>query len=730
MFANTTFIKSGARFVAEYTEHAPAPMFRRRFSLGSFQKAEVIVCALGYGVFSINGKRITEDRFTAPVSDYNRTLWYTRYDVTALLREGENCIAAICGNGFFNESFATSWDHNKAAWRDNPKFILNLVVDGRTVLKSDTQWRVYPNPPITYNHLRSGEYFDSRLYDAEWDGVAYDDSAWEQALADATPPKGAFRECLCEPIREFESYKPVRVLQNAAGAHVFDIGQNISGYIRLKIRQASGDVITIRYAEDIHEDATLKDNRMRVHYKDGSPFQTDRFICNGESFTWSPMFCYHGFRYIEITGLSSPDSAEIAGVFVHQAVRPLSGFTCANKRLEKLFEIGQKATLSNLFYMPTDCPTREKLGWANDAQASAEQMLINFDIARLFKKWLQDIYDAMREDGALPGIIPTSGWGYAWGNGPVSDGVLFEIPHMLYLYTGDRQPLEESRPYFKRYIDLIRSMEDGEGSFEYGLNDWAAPEKSGVPLAFICAVLFIKMLRIAELAEGFAGNPGAYAEDIERRVANFKRKYIAEGRCAIDEQTAVAMVITHDLYDDLEPLKQQLAALVEARDFHHNCGMVGLRHLYNALNTCGLADYAYRIITARGYPSYDDWLEGGATTLWELWQGDASLNHHMYSDFMAWIMKTLVGIRIDPAKPGFGAVKIAPAFVAGLDRCAGYRDFPQGRLSVRWERQPDGAIRLEVEIPAGVDAAYGGQALGAGKHAFTVKQSNLEETVP
>ncbi|MDD4774074.1 MAG: alpha-L-rhamnosidase N-terminal domain-containing protein, partial [Eubacteriales bacterium] len=144
----------------------------------------------------------------------NKTLWYNRYDVTALLNEGENCIAAVCGNGFYNESFTTSWDHNKAAWRDNPKFILRLDIDGQTALTSDTEWRFCPNPPITYNHLRSGEYFDSRLYQAGWNTLGFDDAAWKPAVIDDTPPKGVFRECLCEPIREFEAYKPVRVLKN------------------------------------------------------------------------------------------------------------------------------------------------------------------------------------------------------------------------------------------------------------------------------------------------------------------------------------------------------------------------------------------------------------------------------------------------------------------------------------------------------------------------------------
>ncbi len=718
MFYNIDFIKTASDFVESYSQDAPAPMFRRKFRLGEFENASLYVCALGYGYFYINGEKVSEDLFCAPVSDYNKTLWYMRYDVTSLLQAGENCLAAICGNGFFNESFTTSWDHNLASWRDNPKFVLKLVVDGQVFLTSDTSWRYSENSPVTYNHLRSGEYFDSRLYDPDWNKLEFDDTDWKAAVIDQRPPKGVFRECLCEPIREQCEHGSVKVLEiHEKGAYVFDIGQNISGYIRLNIHKSSGTVVKIRYAEEINEDGSLNLNNMTVHYKQ-SPFQTDIFICNGNPFTWSPKFCYHGFRYIELTGIDNIENINVCGVFVHQDICTLSNFECSNKQLQRLFEIGQLSVLSNLFYMPTDCPQREKLGWANDAQASAEQMLLNFNTSKLFIKWLQDIYDAIREDGALPGIIPSSGWGYEWGNGPVSDGALFEIPHMLYLYTGNKQPLLESRVHFKKYIDFIKQCEDDEGFFEYGLDDWAPPEESKVPLKFICAVFFIKMLRIAELAEVLAGNAGAYTKDIFKREENFKNKYMKDDKCVVNEQTAVALILTHGLYENLNSLKLQLAKLVENRNFRHNCGMVGLRHLYNALNICGLQDYAYRIITADGYPSYFNWLQQGATTLWELWQGNTSHNHHMYSDFMAWIIKTLLGINLDFRQPDSARVAIKPHFQKDLDYCMGYRDTEYGRISVSWKRQDMGGIMLEIDMPNGVYGEYDGVHLKSGKNFF------------
>ena len=266
----------------------------------------------------------------------------------------------------------------------------------------------------------------------------------------------------------------------------------------------------------------------------------------------------------------------------------------------------------------------------------------------------------MREDGALPGIIPTSGWGYEWGNGPVSDGILFEVPEMLYLFTGDPKPLIQALPWFRRYINYLASRAGEDGLVDFGLSDWAPPRPSDpprTPVVLINAAYQAKFMRIAERAARLAGDEAGAAEfqaKLADTVALYKRNFLApDGTCIIDEQSAVAMTIYHELYDDLAPLKAQLMRLVEQFDFHHDCGMVGLRRLYGALDQCGASEYAYRVLTAKGYPGYMVWLDGGATTLWETWQCEDSHNHHMYSDFMGWLIKSLVGIRPTFDAPGF-----------------------------------------------------------------------------
>lgn len=721
MFSEIQFIKSDIPFDKDKFDYAP--MFRKVFSIDKkIEKAEIFVCGLGYAYYYINGKIITEDLFTAPVSNYCKTLWYNRYDVTELLNEGENVLAVMCGNGWFNEGIKTSWDFDQAPWRDNPKFILKLNINDETVLTSDSSWKYTLESPVIYNQLRSGEHFDSRLYDENWKSLDFDDSSWGFAKEDDTPPTGTFRECLCEPIRECEVYKTKEIIKVSEDKYVFDLGQNMSGYIRLRTNQPAGDVIKIRYAEQINEDYSRNLNEMEQHYK-YSLFQTDEFICCGREFVWSPKFAYHGFRYIELEGIKNPTPETVEGIFVHQDIKRRSEFECSNEKLNRLFQAGIMATWSNLFYAPTDCPTREKLGWANDAQASTEQMFVNFEIEKLFEKWIVDIYDSQLESGALPGIIPTQGsWGYEWGNGPVSEGILFEIPYRMYLHTGDDTLLKKSMPYFKKYFEYLESQMSEDGSISYGLNDWAAPlEDDRLCAEFVNAVLRVKFLRIAQLAaEKCNESADEYKKEELNEIARIKRMYInSDGTCNIDKQSSVAMLIYYDIYDELEPLAKQLANTIERRNYHHNCGMVGLRRLYIALNKCGLQEYAYKIITSSGFPSYMDWLDGDATTLWEYWDLTYSKNHHMYSDFMSWMMKTIVGITTDYSEKGNEKIEINPYIFNDLEYAKGSINTKLGKVSVEWKKHDD-RTDIKAVIPTGVKAYYKGELLNSGLNELTV----------
>ena len=728
VFQSAHFIKPSIPFDPMYRKKNLAPMFRKKVVLDDVQNAKLYVCGLGYAYFYINGRAVSSDLFTAAVGQYDKTLWYHTYDVSPLLVKGENTFAVICGNGWYNEDIPTVWGHNNAAYRDHPKFILRLTVGDKDALVSDSTWKCQPESAITFNALRSGEYFDANLYDENWNRQDFDDGSWQSAAIDTTPPKGVFRECPCEPIREFELLEPQSVIQLDDGAYLFDMGKNISGYIRLETTGRAGQTLTIRYAEFLNGEGRAISGL--PYFYPESEFQTDRFVCSGKRMTWSPRFVYHGFRYIQIEGLEELADTTVRAVFVHQDVARRTSFECSEPIINRTYEMGIGSCYSNMFYKLTDCPAREKMGWTNDAHISCEQFFTNFHIEHLFEKWIVDIRDAMREDGMLPGVIPTPGYGYVWGNGPLSDGVIFEIPYRTYLHTGNPTMLVESIPYFERYFTLLKSMEDSDGWISgFGLGDWTTVGHSAdIPLSMTNAVLIYKFYRIAQRAAELANDSvrkQAFCEAADGMRSRIIQTWItSEHRCCIPQMAAVAILIAHGLYQKLDPLKRQLQEIVEENDFHHHCGMLGLRYLYEALELCGLQEYAYRIVTAKGYPSYSYWQEHGATTLWEYWglstdKSYRSQNHHLNSDVLSWMIKSILGIHHQKSDPSSAEITVKPYFFEELTYAKGSYQTDGGEVAVEWHHT-NGKIELTVRVTGAVTVAYDNRSLPAGEHRFTV----------
>lgn len=705
---NTPFIKAANVYKKEYSVVEPAPRFRRKFSVSrGLQKAMLSVCGLGFGEYHLNGNLVTKDKFIAPYSDYNKTLWYTSYDVTKLINEGENIATAYLGFGFFNENHKTAWDHNEAPWRDNPKFVYKLMLqygDRVEYLLSDDKWKCSIDGYIRYSQLRSGEYCDLRLLD-DWTSINYDDSSWENAIIDDRSPTGVFRECTCQPMRECELFPTKNITKTGENKYVFDIGQNISGYPKIKVKGTSGDKITIRYSERFQNNELCLEGVDFLNFE--APYGQDRLILSGEEVTWSPKFVFHGFRYIEIDGLKEePNLDTLTGVFLRHTFEPKTEFKCSNEKLNRLYKMGQYSVKSNFFYMPTDCPTREKYGWANDARASAENFLLNFDTEQILEKWMQDIIDSVREDGNVPGIIPSHGWGYEWGSGPISSGALFELPYREYLINGNSKWLTDNIESFIKHLDFLKSKANDKGLIGIGLCDWAGPyetaESSPVPVTLSDTALYINFLDITALAMKIKGDAREKEILCERqRIAGiFKNTFIdASGRCTVSEQSALALIIDFNIYDNLEPLKKQLIAEVEKHNYHHYCGMLGLRHLFYALCKIDKSDYVYKILTSTGFPSYMEWIdERDCTTLCEVWKKDSSYNHHMWSFFMAWLVTEVGGIKVHENNKPLETLVIEPNFVEGFENCETFHNFKGERYTVSWQRTGD-IIEISVRVP-------------------------------
>lgn len=728
VFGNAKYIKAQSQ-ANSFSLHDPLPFFRREFTVNKngINNAQLFVQAPGFAEFFINGKPVTEDKFISPVSNYSKILWYNTYDVTQLLQNGINTVGVIASNGFFNESFQTAWNYNSAEWRDAPQFLLCLKINGEAVLVSDSSWKVSRAcSHIIFSHLRSGEYVDMRKYDNSWLYSGYDTSHWKNAVEkDPLEITGELRRAECQPVRETEIFKPVSITK-AKNAWLIDFGKNSSGYMQITLEAPRGKEIIFRYCEEISQDGRPKHNYMNTpnyYGEENYEFQTNKLIASGGRDTFKPKFSYHGFRYVIIEGLDrKPSCEDIQGFFIHNDVARKSNFVSGNEIINFIYTAGIRSSYSNMFWSLTDCPTREKLSWTNDAQASAEQLLINFDILPFYKKWFEDILADQTDSGELHGIIPSCGWGHNWG--PVCDYFLFELPWRTYIYTGDSDMLIKGIPYFEKYRDFLKTSI--ENNHEFILGDWLGNGNSNlIPKEFIRDAYMIKVLKAIANARRIANSEHQSAYDEYNSFCeSFMQKYIShDGGCTIDEQTACSMMIILGLYKDKSILTNQLIEAVKRDGIKLTSGMVGIQYLYDALSESGRPDLAYRIITESD-PGYKTWYDSGATTLWETWDGvdRGSHNHHMYSNVLAWFFKSLLGIAPCEEAPAFKKITVNPQFMRELGFVKGYEDTPNGRIDAEWKYK-DGGFVYTITLPEGIYGEYRGKALKTGTNTFFIKEN-------
>lgn len=721
-FGNAKYIKAEAH-AGDFCLYDPAPRFRREFVARKGNSAKIYVQSPGFAKYYINGCDITEDIFISAISDYNKILWYNAYDVTHLLKEGKNVISVICGNGFLNESFNSAWYYPTAEWRDAPQFCLCLEIDGEAVTVSDGGWKCDRGGSyVIYNHLRSGEYHDMRKKSDDWMQVGFDDSTWQYAIERQEPVTGEFRLTECQPVREIERIEPQGITRTESG-YLLDFGVNISGYLESRLACEEGAEIIFRYAEEVDEGGFPKHNGMDDKYFfHESPFQINKMIASGGEDVFKPLFSYHGFRYVLVEGLDEmPEKSCFTAIFTHQDVARKSLLESGNEVINYIYNAGVRSTYSNMFWCLTDCPTREKLGWMNDAQASVEQTLINFDIVPLYEKWFEDMKVSIFPDGSLHGTIPSTDWPWGHACGPVCDCMFYELPYKIYLYTGKPEMLISAIDLMEKYA-LFLEGKHLEGH-KFILADWQGGINSPlVPRVFVRDFYLIKALTITTFAQTLAGKENSvWKEKLEKYTEKFKKEYLDEsGRCTVASQCAVSMMIMAGLYDDKRTLCDQLVEIVQDDEYRLTCGMVGIQYIYDALSESGRGDLAYRLITETD-PGYRSWYENGATTLWEKWDGKdgGSHNHHMFSGVIAWFYKSLLGIAPDREHPAFERIELKPVFIKELGFVKGSFETARGRISAEW-RYDNGELIYTVEVPEGVSASFGGKELSAGKNIFTI----------
>jgi len=693
-----------------------APLLRRSFVIpGAVKQARAYVCGLGYFELYLNGRRVGDHLLDPGYTRYDRRALYVTHDITALLRPGANTLGALLGNGWFNVSNHAAWDFDKAPWRAAPKLLLQVEIEfndgARAVIASDGSWKA-SDSPLVANTIYSGEVYDARREQAKWDESEFNDSSWPAAL-EVEPPKGRLSAQTMPPIRVDRTLEPVAITEPKPGLFVFDFGQNLSGHARLSVEGPRGATVSMKYAERLASDGRVDQADIGQHvlrFGSNQVFQTDSYILKGGGQeTWSSRFTYHGFRYVELSGFpGKPTKEALRAVFFHSAVPVTGRFTCSNPLLNRIWEAARWSYLGNLQGIPTDCPHREKNGWTGDAHLAAEQAMFNYFPGAVYAKWLNDLADEQQPDGRLPGIVPTSGWGYSWGNGPAWDSALLLIPYYQYVYYGDVGSFRRHYENMKRYVDYLGARAK-EGVVNIGLNDWA-PFDTQTGAAITDTAYYYVDTRIVALAAtvlGRADDARRYSEAASRIRQSFQDKFYHPETGLYDNGSQTALSCA--LYQGLVPAEHRdqvvsnLVAAVAARHGHIDTGILGAKYLLNTLTDNGRADIAYQIASQKDLPSWGWWMEQGATTLWEEWRGGASRFHIMYGDISAWFYKTLAGIAPDPAAPGFKHFLVSPHVVGDLTSAGAEYDSIRGRIASQW-RLAEGVFTLDLIVPANTTA--------------------------
>ncbi|MBR5613857.1 MAG: family 78 glycoside hydrolase catalytic domain [Clostridia bacterium] len=619
--------------------------------------ATVEVAGLGYGVYTLNGKGITDDVLSTPFTAFDKRVIYNVYDITEKIRTGENVFGAFLGNGWYNDVGAT-WNFQCAAWRYNPKLAVKILLffeDGtETIIGTDSSWKVCDGPCV-FNHLRQGEIYDARLEKDDWDMPGADVSNWENAIV-VRPPGGVMEPMNMPPIRIVRTLEPIGRTKEG----YYDFGENISGWARIILKGETGREVVVKYGELINDDGEF-DQRINLmtHLEKQPLHHENRYILKGKGVEeYAPKFCYHGFRYVSVE--NAPKDFKIVAEVVHTDLKTIGFFKCSDRMLNLIHEASVRSTLTNYHSIPTDCPHREENGWTADAMLSSEQALMNFDLKAAYKKWMNDFKDVQRPNGQIPGIIPTSAWGYNWGSGPAWDVTMLLIPWNVYQNTGDTELIVQMWDNNVKYFEYMNLMSE-DYIVDYGLGDWCPPpDCKQCPTEITdTAYFFVFADTMAKCAQ-LLGKESQYYIEKSKRIRESWRKHFLNRRELEECQTYLACAVYQGLLDEDECVRfaEKLAKLVAEKDYHIDCGILGTKYIFTVLSEYGYADVLYKMVTNPTMPSYTYWINQGMTTFCENWQMGHSCNHHMFSEVDNWFYKYLAGIRVSP-----DGVTIKPVFI-------------------------------------------------------------------
>jgi alpha-L-rhamnosidase len=688
-----------------------APLLRKTLQVkGAVRRATVYLCGLGYYELLINGKKIGDQVLDPPITCYDKRVIYATHDITAQMQAGENVVGVELGSAWYNSAVKDAWDFYQAKWRALPQLLFQLQLeyaDGSTqMVVSDTTWKISTGPTI-FEQQRVGEVYDARLEKDGWATVAYDDKDWGHAAL-RQAPGGMLTAANAEPIKVMDTIKPVKITEPKPGVFIFDMGQNMTGWPRLTVQGPAGTEVRMSCGELLSRGMLNKGRIGRFVKSDN--FQVLTYILKGKGKeVWEPKFSYQGFQYVQLEGFpGKPDTDTIVGRVVQTAFERTGIFECSEPLLNKIEHAAVWSYMGNFTGMPTDCPHREKNAWTGDAQLAAQMGLEHFGAEAAYSRWLNDLQDAQRDDGKLPSIAPTGGWGYNHLDGPAWESAYVLIPWEMYRQSGDTRVLTQRYESMKRWIDWYTEIAKNH-IVNYGLGDWC-PAKTQTPTALTSTAYYYRgLLIVAQTAEWLdKADEARFYRDLAgqvRRAFNATFFDVATGTYANGSQTALSCALYMGLADDVArpQVAEKLVAAVAASDGHLDVGVLGSKYLLRALCDSGHADKAWQVVTQKTAPGWGNWVEQGATTMWEYWSRNDSHNHIMFGDVSSWFIEYLAGIRPDDQSPGYKNIIIRPIPLGDLTYAKATRKTIHGTIVSDWTRDGD-RFTLQLVIPANAGA--------------------------
>ena len=700
------------------------PYLRKAFALSKpIRHASLYATALGVYEIHLNGQRVGDHILAPEWTDYRKRIRYQEYDVTSLLKTGDNALGALVAHGWYSGHLGNG---GYQYYGVVPALLAQLEVtyaDGSTErIVTDTTWKTHTSPILSSDFML-GENYDARQELAGWDRPGLDESGWTPATPDeetASPnktpiAKSNLEPTISEPVRMTGTIRPKLLREPAKGHWTFDLGQNMVGVVRLKVTAPAGTHLTLRHAEMLNPDGTIYTTNLR-----GAP-SIDTYVTHGGGVEiWQPRFTFHGFRYVELTGLPTrPGMDAVTGIVINSDTPRAGEFACSDPRINQLQSNIQWGQRGNYLSVPTDCPQRdERMGWMGDAEVFVRTATYNADVAAFFTKWMVDVDDAQTPDGAYSDISPSYGGGGtpAWADA----GVI--CPWTVYQANGDTRLLQRHLPAMTKWVEWCRVhstglIRDRDRNGDYG--DWLSIG-ADTPKDLIGTAYFAystHLLSRAYHAVGDAAGGEKYAQLFEEIKAAFNKRYVKQdGRIFGNTQCAYAMALKFDLLPEaLRPVAAQyLEDDIRAKGSHLSTGFVGVSYLLPVLTNAGKLDTAYALLTQDTFPSWLFSVKHGATTIWERWDGWTpekgfqdpgmnSFNHYSLGSVGEWLFDAAAGIDLDPNRVAFRHIVLRPRVDGPLTWVKAHHDSLYGRIESDWTRG-EGMLSLHVTVPPNTTA--------------------------